>query len=290
MFERFTEGARQVVALAQDEARLLGHGHVGTEHLLLGLVREREGVAAQVLATFDMTEEAVRAQVATIVGPGEEATSGAVPFTPSATAALDRAWNEALALGHASIDTHHVLLGLVRVKEGVAARILLDFDADPDRLRDEVTRMLADPGRRGKPPVPPQSTSATGVSSRAVLRHHQARAHLIVACPECATPIETITTDRPNTRFNLAAEGDRTCPGCGKQWRIAYTVSWDERPANHPWQRNGPRRKRRGRDSNPRTRIPPLRDFQSRSLSQLGHLSGPTAVCHPACRTRPDSG
>ncbi len=213
MFERFTEGARRVVALAQDEARLLGHGHVGTEHLLLGLVREGEGVAARVLAAFDMTEAAVRAQVATVVGPGDEATSGAAPFTPSATAALDRAWNEALALGHASIDTHHVLLGLVRVKEGVAARILLDFDADPDTLRDEVTRMLAD----------------AGVSSGAGFSHHQERAHLIVACPECATPIETITTDRPNTRWNVAAEGDRTCPGCGKQWRIAYTVSWDER-------------------------------------------------------------
>ena len=100
VFERFTEGARQVVVLAQDEARLLGHGHVGTEHLLLGLVREQKGVAARVLAAFEMTEQAVRAQVATIVGPGEQSTSGAVPFTPSATAALDRAWNEALALGH----------------------------------------------------------------------------------------------------------------------------------------------------------------------------------------------
>jgi ATP-dependent Clp protease ATP-binding subunit ClpC len=213
VFERFTDGARRVVVLVQDEVRLLGHGHVGTEHLLLGLVREGEGVAARVLAAFDMTEAAVRAQVATIVGPGDAATSGAAPFTPSATAALDRAWTEALALGHASIDTHHVLLGLVRVKEGVAARILLDFDADPDTLRDEVTRMLSD----------------AGVSSGAGLRHHEERAHLIVACPECATPIETITTDRPNTRWNVAAEGDRTCPGCGKQWRIAYTVSWDER-------------------------------------------------------------
>jgi hypothetical protein len=174
----------------------------------------------------------VRAQVATVVGPGEDATSGAVPFTPSATTALDRAWNEALSLGHAYIDTHHVLLGLVRVKECVAARNLLDFDADPDRLRDEVTRMLSHPGHRGKPPSPASnqaSTSDTNVPSRVVLRHHQAPAHLTVCCPECATPIETITTDQPNTKFNVAAEGDRTCPGCGKVWRIAYTVSWDER-------------------------------------------------------------
>ena len=181
-------------------------------------MREQKGVAARVLAAFEMTEQAVRAQVATIVGPGEQSTSGAVPFTPSATAALDRAWNEALALGHASVDTHHVLLGLVRVKEGVAARILLEFDADPDRLRDEVTRMLADPERRGEPPI---RSNDAGESSRA---------HLIVACPQCSTPIETITTDQPSSRFNVAAEGDRTCPGCGKEWRISYTVSWDERP------------------------------------------------------------
>jgi len=226
VFERFTEGARQVVVLAQDEARLLGHGHVGTEHLLLGLVREREGVAARVLGAFDMTEESVRAKVAAIVDPGERSSAGAVPFTPSATAALDRAWNEALALGHACVDTHHVLLGLVRVKEGVAARVLLEFDADPDRLRDEVTRMLTEPKRREEQPAP---GDAAGGPSGAGSRHHQERAHLIVACPGCSTPIETITTDRPNTRFNVAAEGDRTCPGCGKEWRIAYTVSWDER-------------------------------------------------------------
>jgi ATP-dependent Clp protease ATP-binding subunit ClpC len=233
MFERFTDRARQVIVLAQDEARVLGHGHLGTEHLLLGLVREREGVAAQVLAGFDMTEETVRAQVAAMVGPGEEATSGAVPFTPSATTALDRAWREALSLGHAYIDTHHVLLGLVRVKEGVAARILLDFDADPDRLRDEVTRMLSEPGRRGTAPTPVRSqasTDAAGVPSGALLWPQQEPAHLTVACPACATPIETITTDQPNTSFNVSAEGDRTCPGCGKRWRIAYTVSWEKRP------------------------------------------------------------
>jgi len=233
MFERFTERARQVVVLAQDEARVLGHGHLGTEHLLLGLVREREGVAAQVLAAFGMTEETVRAQVATMVGPGEEPTAGAVPFTPSATTALDRAWREALSFGHASIDTHDVLLGLVRVKEGVAARILLDFDADPDRLRDEVTRMLSEPGRGGTTPTPGSgqaSTDDASAQSPALLLHHQGPTHLSVACPSCATPIETITTDRPNARFNISAEGDRTCPGCGKQWRIAYNVSWEERP------------------------------------------------------------
>ena len=206
--------------LAQDEARLLGHGHVGTEHLLLGLVREGEGVAARVLAAFDVTEEAVRAQVATIVGPGDDATSGAAPFTPSGSKALERAWNEALLLGHASIDTHHVLLGLLRVKEGVAARILLDLDIDADRLRDEITRMLS--GSEA-------SADDTDVPSRAVVWHQEEPAHLTVSCPKCATPIETITTERPTARFQVSAEGDRTCPGCGKAWRISYDVTWEER-------------------------------------------------------------
>jgi hypothetical protein len=145
VFERFTERAREVVVLAQDEAHLLGHGHVGTEHLLLGLVREGEGVAARVLAAFDVTEEAMRAQVAAIVGHGDEATSGALSFTPSGTKALARAWNEALLLGHTSIDTQHILLGLLRVKEGVAARILLDFDADADKVRTAVARLVSKP-------------------------------------------------------------------------------------------------------------------------------------------------
>lgn len=233
MFERFTERARQVVLLAQDEARVFGHGHVGTEHLLLGLVREGEGVAARVLAVFGMTEETVRAQVATIVGPGDEAPAGEVPFTPSATTALERAWKEALSLGHAEIDTHHVLLGVVRVKEGVAARILLEFGADTDRLRDEVARMLSATEPRANPLSLVSSQASTddaGMPSLPLPRHDQEPAHLTVACPACATPIETITTDSANTRCQVSAEGERTCPGCGKQWRISYTVSWEEPP------------------------------------------------------------
>ena len=130
MFERFTERARQVVVLAQEEARTLKHNYIGTEHILLGLLREEEGLAARVLESLDITVERVRAQVVRIVGSGEEVTSGQIPFTPRAKKVLELALREALRLGHNYIGTEHILLGLVRENEGVAARILLDFDAD----------------------------------------------------------------------------------------------------------------------------------------------------------------
>src|SRR3712207_1085272 len=150
MFERFTERARQVVVLAQEEARTLKHNYIGTEHILLGLLREEEGLAARVLESLDITVERVRAQVVGIVGSGEEVTSGQIPFTPRAKKVLELALREALSLGHNYIGTEHILLGLVRENEGVAARILLAFDADSEKIRNEVIRMLSGPGgRRG---------------------------------------------------------------------------------------------------------------------------------------------
>jgi ATP-dependent Clp protease ATP-binding subunit ClpC len=217
MFERFTERARQVVVLAQDEARTLKHNYIGTEHILLGLLREEEGLAARVLDTLDITVEEVRAQVARIVGQGDEVTTGQIPFTPRAKKVLELALREALSLGHNYIGTEHILLGLVRENEGVAARILLDFDADAEKIRNEILRMLSGPGR------PP----GEGLGGRQGVRQP---AQLLVACPNCSTPIETIRTDRPNTRFAVSAAGDRDCPGCGKLWTISYTVSWQERP------------------------------------------------------------
>ncbi len=148
LFERFTERARQVVVLAQDEARALKHNYIGTEHILLGLLREEEGLAARVLESLDITVEEVRAQVARIVGQGEEVTTGQIPFTPRAKKVLELALREALSLGHNYIGTEHILLGLVRENEGVAARILLDFDADAEKIRNEIIRMLSGPGRR----------------------------------------------------------------------------------------------------------------------------------------------
>ena len=150
MFERFTERARQVVVLAQEEARALKHNYIGTEHLLLGLLREEEGVAARVLDSLQISTEEVRAAVVRIVGTGEEVATGQIPFTPRAKKVLELALREALSLGHNYIGTEHILLGLIREDEGVAARILLDLDAEPEKIRNEVMRTLSGPTRRGQ--------------------------------------------------------------------------------------------------------------------------------------------
>jgi ATP-dependent Clp protease ATP-binding subunit ClpC len=150
VFERFTERAKQVVVLAQDEARALKHNYIGTEHILLGLLREEEGLAARVLESLDVTVEEVRAQVARIIGPGDEPiVSGQIPFTPRAKKVLELSLREALSLKHNYIGTEHILLGLVRENEGVAARILLDFGADAEKIRNEIMRVLSGPGGPG---------------------------------------------------------------------------------------------------------------------------------------------
>jgi ATP-dependent Clp protease ATP-binding subunit ClpC len=145
VFERFTDRARQVVVLAQDEARLLKHNYIGTEHLLLGLLREEEGIAADVLESLDISIVDVRAQIARIVGQGDEVTTGQIPFTPRAKKALQFS-SEALSFGHEYIGTEHILLGVTRVDEGVAAQILHESGVDPKRVREAVLRQL--PGAR----------------------------------------------------------------------------------------------------------------------------------------------
>ncbi len=142
MFERFTERARKVVVLAQEEARHFNHNYIGTEHLLLGLLREDEGVAARSLASLNVTLDEVREQVESIVGYGEEGTGGQAPFTPRSKKVLELALREALQLGHNYIGTEHILLGLVRESEGVAARVLSNLDVDPDRIRRQVVQQL----------------------------------------------------------------------------------------------------------------------------------------------------
>ena len=129
--------------LAQEEARALKHNYIGTEHVLLGLLREEEGLAARSLEALDITVERVREQVRRIVGSGEEATAGQIPFTPRAKKVLELALREALSLGHNYIGTEHILLGLVRENEGVAVRILLDFGADAEKVRNEVIRLVS---------------------------------------------------------------------------------------------------------------------------------------------------
>ena len=189
MFERFTERARRVVVLAQHEARGLKHNYIGTEHILLGLLREEEGLAARVLESFDITVEEVRAQVARIVGLGDEVTTGQIPFTPRAKKVLELSLREAISLGHNYIGTEHILLGIVRENEGVAARILLDFDADAEKIRNEIIRMLSGPGRR-----PPEDVPDPDSSDDPELERYSPRSPPIA--PEVAAEIERVRQEK----------------------------------------------------------------------------------------------
>ena len=153
MFERFTDRARRVVVLAQDEARTLSHDYIGTEHILLGLIREDGGVAARALESLGITEEAARRQVQEITGRGQQDPPGGhIPFTPRAKKILQLSMREAIALGHAYIGTEHILLGLVREDDGAAVRVLNGLGVDAVRVRQQVIRLVsarrvqADPG------------------------------------------------------------------------------------------------------------------------------------------------
>ena len=144
MFERFTDRARRVVVLAQEEARMLNHNYIGTEHILLGLIHEGEGVAAKALESLGISLEAVRQQVEEIIGQGQEAPSGHIPFTPRAKKVLELSLREALQLGHNYIGTEHILLGLIREGEGVAAQVLVKLGADLNRVRQQVIQLLGE--------------------------------------------------------------------------------------------------------------------------------------------------
>ncbi|MBI1759272.1 MAG: ATP-dependent Clp protease ATP-binding subunit [Actinobacteria bacterium] len=143
MFERFTDRARRVVVLAQEEARMLNHNYIGTEHILLGLIHEGEGVAAKALESLGISLEGVRQQVEEIIGQGQQAPSGHIPFTPRAKKVLELSLREALQLGHNYIGTEHILLGLIREGEGVAAQVLVKLGADLTRVRQQVIQLLS---------------------------------------------------------------------------------------------------------------------------------------------------
>ena len=143
MFERFTDRARRVVVLAQEEARMLNHNYIGTEHILLGLIHEGEGVAAKALESLGISLDAVREQVQEIIGQGQQAPSGHIPFTPRAKKVLELSLREALQLGHNYIGTEHILLGLIREGEGVAAQVLVKLGADLNRVRQQVIQLLS---------------------------------------------------------------------------------------------------------------------------------------------------
>ena len=152
MFERFTDRARRVVVLAQEEARMLNHNYIGTEHILLGLIHEGEGVAAKALESLGISLDAVRQQVEEIIGQGQQAPSGHIPFTPRAKKVLELSLREALQLGHNYIGTEHILLGLIREGDGVAAQVLVRLGADRKRVRQQVTQLLH--GRAAEEPGP----------------------------------------------------------------------------------------------------------------------------------------
>jgi len=142
MFERFTDRARRVVVLAQEEARLLNHNYIGTEHILLGLLHEGEAVSAQALQALGVSLEAVRQQVEEIIGAGQQPPSGHIPFTPRAKKVLELSLREALQLGCDYIGPEHILLGLVREGEGVAAQVLVRLGADLNQVRQQVIQLL----------------------------------------------------------------------------------------------------------------------------------------------------
>jgi ATP-dependent Clp protease ATP-binding subunit ClpC len=165
MFERFTDRARRVVVLAQEEARMLNHNYIGTEHILLGLIHEGEGVAAKALESLGISLEGVRQQVEEIIGQGQQAPSGHIPFTPRAKKVLELSLREALQLGHNYIGTEHILLGLIREGEGVAAQVLVKLGADLNRVRQQVIQLLS--GYQGKEPAaaggPGEGTPSTSL-------------------------------------------------------------------------------------------------------------------------------
>src|SRR6476661_4604813 len=165
MFERFTDRARRVVVLAQEEARMLNHNYIGTEHILLGLIHEGEGVAAKSLESLGISLEGVRSQVEEIIGQGQQAPSGHIPFTPRAKKVLELSLREALQLGHNYIGTEHILLGLIREGEGVAAQVLVKLGADLNRVRQQVIQLLS--GYQGKEPAaaggPAEGTPSTSL-------------------------------------------------------------------------------------------------------------------------------
>jgi ATP-dependent Clp protease ATP-binding subunit ClpC len=167
MFERFTDRARRVVVLAQEEARMLNHNYIGTEHILLGLIHEGEGVAAKALESLGISLEAVRQQVEEIIGQGQQAPSGHIPFTPRAKKVLELSLREALQLGHNYIGTEHILLGLIREGDGVAAQVLVKLGADLNRVRQQVIQLLH--GYQGKEPTSAASGSTESAPSTSLV-------------------------------------------------------------------------------------------------------------------------
>ena len=196
MFERFTDRARRVVVLSQEEARRLDHNYIGTEHLLLGLLAEEDGVAAQALRAMDISLEAARSGVEDIIDPGDGAPSGHMPFTPRAKKVLELSLREALQLGHNYIGTEHILLGLIREGQGVAAQVLQKLGADLGRVRQQVIEILSARAAEAPQDVRSVSGKAVAVALEGDIRDEELRAVLAQALERLASLDREVTALR----------------------------------------------------------------------------------------------
>ncbi|HKS02798.1 MAG TPA: ATP-dependent Clp protease ATP-binding subunit, partial [Arthrobacter sp.] len=211
MFERFTDRARRVVVLAQEEARMLNHNYIGTEHILLGLIHEGEGVAAKALESLSISLDGVREQVQEIIGQGQQAPSGHIPFTPRAKKVLELSLREALQLGHNYIGTEHILLGLIREGEGVAAQVLVKLGADLNRVRQQVIQLLS--GYQGK------ETTGAGVG--------QSQAE--------GTPAGSVVLDQFGRNLTQAARENKLDPVIGREQEMERVMQvLSRRTKNNP--------------------------------------------------------
>src|SRR5512138_1075176 len=212
MFERFTDRARRVVVLAQEEARMLNHNYIGTEHILLGLIHEGEGVAAKALESLGISLEAVRQQVEEIIGQGGSSPSGHIPFTPRAKKVLELSLREALQLGHNYIGTEHILLGLIREGEGVAAQVLVKLGADLNRVRQQVIQLIS--GYQGK------EGQSTGVGS---------------GTQQEGTPAGSLVLDQFGRNLTQAAREGKLDPVIGREKEIERVMQvLSRRTKNNP--------------------------------------------------------
>ena len=213
MFERFTDRARRVVVLAQEEARMLNHNYIGTEHILLGLIHEGEGVAAKALESLGIALEGVRAQVEEIIGQGQQAPSGHIPFTPRAKKVLELSLREALQLGHNYIGTEHILLGLIREGEGVAAQVLQKLGADLNKVRQQVLQLLS--GYPGK-----ETSAAEGGSG---------------GRSESGTPSTSLVLDQFGRNLTQQAREGKLDPVIGREKEIERVMQvLSRRTKNNP--------------------------------------------------------
>ena len=195
MFERFTDRARRVVVLAQEEARMLHHNYIGTEHILLGLIHEGEGVAAKTLESLGISLEAVRHQVEEIIGQGQHASSGHIPFTPRAKKVLELSLRESLQLGHNYIGTEHILLAMLREGEGVAAQIMVKLGPDLNRVRQQVIQLLHGyPGKR--PEGSPAGPRERGLPPETAARLNEIESRLSAVEQRAGTGPDTGELDR----------------------------------------------------------------------------------------------